>query len=540
MKFVIGVQSSRYHVFLVVVLMLLISAFSIHHQNVNIVVLVTALTTTSSTSTSTTATPSSIIPEDHKLFETYNKFQSWKNSNKNSNILQEFQVQEKHLVTSTTTSNDNDNDDDNQNNQRSQSRNLRISHFASSNVCFGISDSLQTPNAANLACRAERLKINNDVVTGARRIKVGDVITYMNDKSDRRTNVPSDNSERAKRFCASRLRVVKTLSDTGASHTPLRVLYEDNCMAIVCKPAGIHSMSYSGTFGKSLCLDEILPLLLQPPTEDNFDNDNDDENGDEPLPAPLPCHRLDRRVAGPVVVAKTRRALVALTRCFEEKTVTKEYRALVSGEIDTNNTNTIANTKTNTKTNTNNVTTGQGNNSTTLSSSSTTFTITSDIDGRESETEVVVLDKTPCNMNGILTDLQLFPKTGRTHQLRIHCANVLQTPIIGDDLYWNYEVNEVGNDSIPNPVPIRKRHGLYLYCRKVFIPHPLHVGKIVSAEIPEPFRITRTREKSLKGYEWSKAAAASTAAAAAAEKTSTKQNESESAQEYFRRVMYAR
>ena len=532
MKFVI-VQSSRYHVFLVVVLMLLISAFSINDQNVNIVLLVTALTTTSSTSTSTTATPSSIIPEDHKLFETYTKFQSWKNSNKNTNILQEFQVQEKHLVTSTTTSNDNDDDD--QNNQKSQGRNLRISHFASSNVCFGISDSLQTPNAANLACRAERLKINNEVVTGARRIKVGDVITYRNDKSDRRTNVPSDNSERAKRFCASRLRVVKTLSDTGASHTPLRVLYEDNCMAIVCKPAGIHSMSYSGTFGKSLCLDEILPLLLQPPTEENFNNDNDNdenENGDEPLPAPLPCHRLDRRVAGPVVVAKTRRALVALTRCFEEKTVTKEYRALVSGEINTNNTNTIANT------NTNNVTTGQGNNSTKLSSSSTSFTITSDIDGRESETEVVVLDKTSCNMNGILTDLQLFPKTGRTHQLRIHCANILQTPIIGDDLYWNYEVNEGGDDSIPNPIPIRKRHGLYLYCRKVSIPHPLHVGKIVSAEIPEPFRITRTREKSLKGYEWSKAAAASTAAAA--KKTTTKQNESESAQEYFRRVMYAR
>jgi 23S rRNA-/tRNA-specific pseudouridylate synthase len=517
MKFII--VSSQHHVFLVVMLMLLLSAVSIN-QNFDVVLLVTALTTT--TSSTSTASPS-IIPEDHKLFETYNKFQSWKNSNKNTNILQEFQVQKEHLVTSTTNDNDNDNnnnDDDNQN-QKSQSRNLRISHFASSNVCFGISDSLQTPNAANLACRAERLKINNEVVTGARRIKVGDVITYMNDKSDRRTNVPSDNSERAKRFCASRLRVVKTLSGTGSSHTPLRVLYEDNCMAIVCKPAGIHSMSYSGTFGKSLCLDEILPLILQPPTEDNFDDN--DENGDEPLLAPLPCHRLDRRVAGPVVVAKTRRALVALTRCFEEKTVTKEYRALVSGEINTNNTNTIANT--------NNVITDQGNNSTKLSSSSSSFTITSDIDGRESETEVVVLDKTPCNMNGVLTDLQLFPKTGRTHQLRIHCANVLQTPIIGDDLYWNYEENEGDDDSVPNPVPIRKRHGLYLYCKKVSIPHPLHVGKIVSAEIPEPFRITRTREKSLKGYEWSKAAA---------EKTTTKQNESESAQEYFRRVMYAR
>jgi len=81
--------------------MLLLVAVSINVFGV--VALVTALTTT------TSSTSTSIIPEDHKLFETYNKFQSWKNSNKNTNILQEFQVQEEHLVSSTTNDNDNDN-----------------------------------------------------------------------------------------------------------------------------------------------------------------------------------------------------------------------------------------------------------------------------------------------------------------------------------------------------------------------------------------------------------------------------------------------
>ena len=55
---------------------------------------------------------------------------------------------------------------------------------------------------------------------------------------------------------------------------------------------------------------------------------------DEGLPAPLPRHRLDHRVAGPVVVAKTRKASVEIGRAFEEKRVTKEYRAIVVGEIE--------------------------------------------------------------------------------------------------------------------------------------------------------------------------------------------------------------
>ena len=96
MKFFIA--SSRHHFLLVVVLMPLLVAVSINVFGV--VALVTALTTT------TSSTSTSIIPEDHKLFETYNKFQSWKNSNKNTNMLQEFQVQEEHLVSSTTNDND--------------------------------------------------------------------------------------------------------------------------------------------------------------------------------------------------------------------------------------------------------------------------------------------------------------------------------------------------------------------------------------------------------------------------------------------------
>lgn len=394
--------------------------------------------------------------------EAREKFDAWGAVDPNTNTLREYVVQEEDISIECDNS----------------IRNSRISHFATRIF----SDSLPSPNAANLACRAGSLTLNSTKVSGGRILLAGDVISYNSSISggDRRTSVPSD-PLRAERFCASRLRLQQTLSDESLSHTPLRVLYEDDCMAIVCKPAGIHTMSWSGSLGKSLCLDEILPLLLTPPgalvsvsKEGNlWDFD------DEALPAPLPRHRLDHRVAGPVVVAKTRRASVEIGRSFEEKTVTKEYRAIVVGDIDMDAIERLDEVSN-------------------VDASTRSFTICSDVDGKRSETEVQVLGSTPCNINGVLTDLKLFPRTGRKHQLRIHCSRVLGTPILGDDLYWDDDISSAG-------VSVRKRQGLYLYCKKVTINHPLLGShKDVSAEIEEPLRYIRTRKKARKGFEWSR------------------------------------
>ena len=426
--------------------------------------------------------------------EAREKFDAWGNANpNNTNTIRDYIVREEDLR--------NDCDDNNNN------RNSRISHFAAR----VFSDSLPTPNAANLACRKGILTLNINSsatkVSGGRILREGDIITYNgSDRSDRRTSLPSD-PLRAERFCASRLRLLQTLGDEGLSHSPLRVLYEDRCMAIVCKPAGIHSMSWSGSFGNCLCLDEILPLMLTPPEDvaaaatasaasGDDDNDIKDEKGalesDEGLPAPLPRHRLDHRVAGPVIVAKTRKASVEIGRAFEEKRVTKEYRAIVVGEIEMNAIAKLDGVS--------NITLS----SSPSSSSTLSFTICSDVDGKTSETDVQVLGKTPCNVNGCLTDLKLFPRTGRKHQLRIHCSHVLGTPILGDDLYWDSDENN-NNKQAEAGISVRKRQGLYLFCKKVLLGHPLLGSQtMVSAEIEEPLRFTRTRTKARKGFEWNR------------------------------------
>ena len=52
------------------------------------------------------------------------------------------------------------------------------------------------------------------------------------------------------------------------------------------------------------------------------------------LPMPDPCHRLDYKTAGLLLVARTVSARVALNRMFANREIHKRYRALVTGRLD--------------------------------------------------------------------------------------------------------------------------------------------------------------------------------------------------------------
>ena len=96
--------------------------------------------------------------------------------------------------------------------------------------------------------------------------------------------------------------------------------------------------------------------------------------------------------------------------------------------------------------------------------------------------------QTPCAVDGVLTDVALKPVTGRRHQLRRHCGETLGAPILGDDLYGGP----------------RKGIGLFLYCRRLALAHPLEPGRLVSCEIDEPRRFARHRAKARKGWAWAR------------------------------------
>lgn len=117
-------------------------------------------------------------------------------------------------------------------------------------------------------------------------------------------------------------------------------------------------------------------------------------------------HRLDRDTSGLLVIAKNRASARYLTCLFREHNVMKEYYAIVSGRI-----------------------TGDGCIQNFLCKGADGYVRVSQL-GQGAITYY----------RAIYTDhkhsvLQLRPKTGRTHQLRVHCAEVLSAPIVGDRRY---------------------------------------------------------------------------------------------------------
>lgn len=161
----------------------------------------------------------------------------------------------------------------------------------------------------------------------------------------------------------------------------LNVIYEDDELAIVEKPAGI---PVSGNTFKTL--QNALPQHIHKSAAKDY------------LPIPLPVHRLDAPTHGIVVVAKTHSTRVALGRIFENRQVKKYYQAIVQGKLE-----------------------GRG-------------TLNSSIDGKEALTHFQSLAVFPSVKNEWNSLVNLSPVTGRMHQLRIHLSR-LGFPIVGDKQY---------------------------------------------------------------------------------------------------------
>lgn len=214
------------------------------------------------------------------------------------------------------------------------------------------------------------------------------------------------------------------------------VIYEDGHMAIVNKPAGIVSYKSSeenrgggsrGGHGRDTLL-SALPAVLKPsniPTsDDNY-----------PMKRPQPVHRLDRPTSGLVVVAKTRAATVHLSQQFEFRKAMKTYVAVLNGSPQQ----------------TSETTEGGWN------------LIDHVLEDKSAITQWKVLSTTKSlhANNGVLTMVELRPKTGRYHQLRRHMAWVCKAPIVGDSTYD--EVN----------LRLRER-GLFLCSNEIRIEHPYY------------------------------------------------------------------
>ncbi|WP_429769269.1 pseudouridine synthase [Vibrio kagoshimensis] len=167
---------------------------------------------------------------------------------------------------------------------------------------------------------------------------------------------------------------------------------------------------------------------------------------------PLIVHRLDMSTSGLLVLALTAEANKHIQKQFIDRTVEKRYTALIDGLIE-NDSGTI------------------------------NLPLRGDMTdrprqlvchqhGRTAETkwEVVARNNATNTSMPPTTKVHLYPKTGRTHQLRVHCAHVngLGLPITGDDLYGF------------------KRDRLYLHAGYLKFTHP-STGEAMEFEVAAKF-----------------------------------------------------
>ena len=253
---------------------------------------------------------------------------------------------------------------------------------------------------------------------------------------DRQDPEAVDWSSVATASCETRVRPGEVLAKQvpmGAGATrrpppvPIPVIYEDDHMAVVNKPAGYAMYSKKGGGYGYMTLKSDLPYVLCPPAPGT----------PEVLRRPHAAHRLDRATCGLVVVAKTRPALVALSRAFAQRRVKKTYQAIVVGDtpepmIDS-------------------------------AGGKDWHTIDLPLGGKAAHTKWRVLAAGESRRASTLAWLELRPETGRFHQLRLHLAQALGCPICGDTLR-----EEAATDA-----PHFRKRGMFLCATALEMPHPV-------------------------------------------------------------------
>lgn len=207
-------------------------------------------------------------------------------------------------------------------------------------------------------------------------------------------------------------------------YNKVETLYEDREIAVIHKPEGLLSVP-----GKDAAQPSVYALMRRKYPE---------------ATGPLIVHRLDMATSGVLLIAKTEFAYHRLQQAFLNHQIQKKYVAIISGKDipgrDIPEKGIIS------------------------------LPLLPDYlnrprqmvnheQGKEAITEYEILER----IDGSHLRIALYPKTGRTHQLRVHCAHQegLNAPILGDPLYGN-----------------EKAARLHLHAEEITFEHPLTGKKI--------------------------------------------------------------
>lgn len=214
-----------------------------------------------------------------------------------------------------------------------------------------------------------------------------------------------------------------------SEHT-LPVIYEDDTVVVINKPAGVLTHAKGEVSEEFTVADFVRPRMS---IEDTTNR-------------PGIVHRLDRDTSGVIICAKDNETKGKLQKQFQDRKAHKTYLAIVRG-IPKQHAATLdlpieRNPK---KPSTHRV----------------------GVNGKPAQTRYEVVSS-----NGTFSVVRLFPKTGRTHQIRVH-MEYIGTPIVGDRLYGSEKS------------PINR---LCLHAEELEITIPVSERKTFHADPPQDFR----------------------------------------------------
>lgn len=203
----------------------------------------------------------------------------------------------------------------------------------------------------------------------------------------------------------------------------LKVLYFDDAIVVVNKPSGLLSVPGIGP-EKAFCAQSIV--------SDRFGE-------------ALIVHRLDMDTSGIMVLARTKVAQRNISKLFEQRRTSKTYTALVEGLVRPDGG--------------------------TIDKAIAKYSLNRplrhlDDEGQDAITDWQVVER---DTDANHTRLDLHPKTGRSHQLRLHLKSIGH-PILGDAFYGD-----------PSNAP-----RLYLHASRLIFEHPVTLAEI-DIKSPAPF-----------------------------------------------------
>lgn len=263
--------------------------------------------------------------------------------------------------------------------------------------------------------RGKNIKVNGEKATASRRLSAGDEIRIPPLDISEKSNLPRDLSK----------------ADVDFMHS--LVLYRDADVIVLNKPAGI---AVQGGTKTERHIDGMLDAL-------RFDYDE----------KPRLVHRLDKDTSGILVLGRSANAAARLAEAFKTREAHKIYWAVVvgkpkllSGKIDAPLSK--------------------------LSGAGGGEQMKIDFDnGQRAQTLYRVID----SLGQKAAWLEMSPLTGRTHQLRVHLAQALNTPIVGDGKYGGDRSFSLG---LPNG------NKMHLHARAIRMPHPVKGILEVTAPLP--------------------------------------------------------